>query len=163
MLSKLLIAFSIMFSSPPISYSTLFGTYEYLHISKSSKNKDLLEFKFSSMTYFNDVENSSKKCDVLVIYLAKFDGNKWENPILAYFNYSQFKQADDVSVRSKISAIDDKAYKNVSLESGIKKLKDCYYFSDAVSSEVLNDNTRSFTFGYIPVQSESFFWWNHGS
>jgi hypothetical protein len=162
MLSKLMIALSIMVGAQAMD-STVSGTYQNIEVKRQLVDKGLLEFRFSSATYFSDSSDMSKKCDVLTIYLSRFNENKWENPTLRYFNYSQFKYVDDVAVRSNINGIDDKTYKSVMLDGGIKKLRDCYYLADAVSSIKYGAQTRNFHFGYIPVQSESPFWWKHDS
>ncbi len=160
MFSKLLIAISIILGAQA-NDSTISATFQNLEV--KNVNKGFLEFRFSSATYFSDNNPNSKKCKVLTIYLSKFDQDKWENPALEYFNYSQYKQINDSNVRTNINMLNDMRYKNVMLEGGIKKIKNCYYLADAVTSRLYGDQSRSFIFGYKPVQSESPFWWKHES
>ena len=106
-MNKILLALSVMLSSAEGDYSYVSGTYQTLYVQPLATHEHVLIFKFSEMDYFNDLEDNTRKCKVLTVYLTKFDDQKWNNPMLRYFDYSQFESEMDTQVRKNMRYLND--------------------------------------------------------
>lgn len=160
MLNNLLVALSIILG-PQAPNSSITGTYGKLSVIRiDAGNNKLLKLIFENPVYLSNNMIKDSYCKVLVVYVGDYNYQKWSNSILKEFNYTQFDQRVDEESRKNIDNSYDKPFLDVHLEGGIKHIINCSYYSDAMESYIYNERTRSFGFGYTPVQTEPFFWWN---
>ena len=101
-------------------------------------------------------------CNTVVYNLRPYNSQKWNNRILGFLGYTQISPEEDHSFRTIISQKSSLPLPKFIITHGhLPSTKPCTYTVDGVSYRI-EGHYIFLTFGWIPYQNESIFWWLNG-
>lgn len=101
-------------------------------------------------------------CNTVVYNLLPYNSQKWNNRILGFLGYTQISPEEDHSFRTIISQKSSLPLPKFIITHGhLPSTKPCTYTVDGASYSI-EGHYIFLTFGWMPYQNESIFWWLNG-